>query len=113
MAQKVRQVSVGTGATSLLWQTTTGVSPDPITTLAGNTTPGIFMAGTPTDPLPIIIENLDGTNPIFLGDAAVTSGTGTKVAAGGSITRNVVGNDSEYAISTGGTVLVSVQVSRQ
>jgi hypothetical protein len=112
MPQTTRQVSVGTGATSLLWQTTTGVSPDPIPATAGGTT-GVFWAGTPVDPVPIIIENLDGANPIYLGPVGVTSSTGTKVAAGGSITRNVVGNDSEYAIATGGTVSVSVQVGRQ
>lgn len=112
MAQNTRQVSVGTGATSLLWQTSTGVSPDVTTALAGGTT-GVFRAGTFNDPIPIIIENLDATNPVYLGAIGVTSGTGTKIAAGGSITRNVVGNDSEYAISTGGTVAVSVQVSRQ
>lgn len=113
MAQKTRQVSVGTGAASLLWQTTTGVSPDPITTQAGNATPGIFWAGTPTDPLPIVIENLDATNNVYLGDSGVTSSTGTRLAPGASLTRNVVGNDSEYAISTGGTVAVSVEVARQ
>lgn len=113
MAQSTRQVSVGTGATSLLWQTSTGVSPDPETTLQGSATAGIFMAGTLNDPVPIIIENLDGTNPVYLGNSTVTSSTGTKLAAGASITRNVVGNDSEYAIATDGTVAVSVQASRQ
>lgn len=112
MPQKPRQVSVGTGATSLLWQTTTGVAPDPKPASAGGTT-GVFWAGTPDDPLPIVITNLDAVNPVYLGDAAVSSSTGSKLAAGASITRNVVGNDSEYAIATGGTVAVSVEVGRQ
>ena len=113
MAQADAPVSVGTGATSLLWQTSTGVSPDPKTTLAGNATAQIYRAGTVNDPVPIIIENLDATNPVYLGSSTVSSTTGTKLIAGASITRNVVGNDSEYAISTGGTVSVSVEVGRQ
>jgi len=83
------------------------VSPD--TAISGQ----VVRAGTFNDPVPIIIENQDGTNPVYLGGSAVSSSTGTKLAAGGSITRNVVGNDSEYAISTGGNVAVSVQFSRR
>lgn len=103
---------MGTGATALLWQTSTGVPPDPATALAGGTT-GVFRAGTFNDSLPIVIENLDAANAVYLGDSAVTSSTGTKLAAGASITRNPVGNDSEYAIAVGGTVNVSVEVGRQ
>jgi hypothetical protein len=113
MAQFSAQLSVTTSTPVRLWQTSTGVSPDPQTTLAGSATAQIFRAGTFNDPVPIIIENTDGTNPIYLGPSTVTSSTGTKLAAGGSFTRNVVGNDSEYAISTGGTVVVAVEVSRQ
>lgn len=113
MAQKPAQIAVGTVAAARLWQTSTGVPPDPQTTLAGNATPQIFRAGTVNDPVPITIENLDETNPVYLGDSVVTSGTGLKLAAGASITRNVVGNDSEYAIATGGTVNVAVEVGRQ
>jgi hypothetical protein len=113
MAQASNQVSVGTSTPALLWQTSTGIAPDPETTKQGSATAQIYMAGTVNDPVPIIIENLDASNPIYLGPSNVTSSTGTKVAAGGSITRNVVGNDSEYAISTGGTVAVAVEVGRQ
>lgn len=113
MAQNSAQVSVGTSTPVLLWQTSTGISPDPETSLAGNATAQIFRAGTVNDPVPIIIENLDGTNPVYLGPVGVTSSTGLKLPAGASITRNVVGNDSEYAISTGGTVAVAVEVGRQ
>jgi hypothetical protein len=113
MAQNSAQISVTTSATARLWQTSTGVSPDVQTTLAGNATGQIFRAGTVNDPVPIVIENLDATNPVYLGPSTVTSSTGTKLVAGGSITRNVVGNDSEFAISTGGTVAVAVEVGRQ
>lgn len=107
MAQVTSQVSVLTSAAGLLWQTSTGVSPD--TAISGQ----VVRAGTFNDPVPIIIENLDATNPVYLGGSAVTSSIGTKLAAGASITRNVVGNDSEYARATGGTVAVSVQFGRQ
>lgn len=113
MAQTPAQVSVTTGGAALLWQTSTGVSPDPETTKAGNATPQIFRAGTVNDPVPILISNLDATNPVYLGGSGVTANTGAKLAAGASITRNVVGNDSEYAIATGGTVLVAVEAGRQ
>jgi hypothetical protein len=109
MAQISVQISANTSSPILLWATTTGVSPDHAVDSANQ----YFRACTVNDPLPIIIENLDGTNPIYLGGASVGSANGTKIAAGGSITRNVVGNDSEYAISTGGTVSVAVEVGRQ
>jgi hypothetical protein len=107
MAQVTAHRSVTTATPVLLWQTSTGFSPDPAIT--GQ----VFRAMAASDPLPIIIENLDATNPVYLGGSGVTSSTGTELAAGGSITRNVIGNDSEYAIASGGTVSVSVQVSRQ
>ena len=113
MVQNANQVSVGTSTPVLLWQTSTGVSPDPVTSLQGNSTQQIFMAGTVNDPVPIVMLNLDGSNPIFVGPYNVTSSSGVRIPAGGSFTRNPVGNDSEFAISTGGTVLVSVEVGRQ
>lgn len=121
MATLTRQVSVGTGSTSLLWQTSTGVvsqvgqgsgnqiQEDP----AVNPSTGIFRAGTVNDPVPIVVENLDATNPVYLGGSAVTSGTGVKIAAGGSLTFNAVGNDSVYAIATGASVTVSISAGRQ
>lgn len=107
-------VPVSPTAPALLYQTSSGVSPDPETTLQGNTTKQIFMAGTPTVPLRVQIENTDATNPIYIGGSGVTSATGIKVAAGalwpleGPI--EVVGNDSLYAIATGGAVNVNVLV---
>ena len=72
------------------------------------------MADPVNDPLPIIITNEDATNPVYLGGSGVTGPTnGTKLAAGASITRNVVGNDSEYVAGDGNAVNVSVEVGRQ
>jgi hypothetical protein len=113
MAQNAAQVQVTTTVPILLWQTTTAVSPDPITSAMGNSTQQIFMAGTVNDPVPIVIMNNDSANPIYVGPFNVTSTSGVKIPAGGSITRNVVGNDSEFAISTGGTVNTLVEVGRQ
>jgi hypothetical protein len=62
--------------------------------------------------VPIVITNTDGTNRITLGGTGVTDLVGTVLLAGESITRNVIGNDSEYAIAHGGTVNVGVEVSR-
>src|SRR3974390_2686288 len=113
MAQNTNQVSVNTTTPVLLWQTTTGVAPDPIHSLAGTSQTGIYMAGTNNDPLSIVMINLDPTNPAYLGPYNVTSGTGTKLPPGGSLTRSVVGNHSEFAISTGGTIVVAVEAGRQ
>ncbi len=104
-------VSAVVGVTStatLLWQTTSGVSPDPVVNYADQ----IFWAGTPTDPRPIVIENQDATNAVYLGGSGVTALTGTELAAGASLTYNVVGNDSLYAITASATVDVAVDVQR-
>lgn len=106
MANVSAQLTVTTAA-ELLWQTTTGVSPDPAVAVASQ----IFPAGTPDDPRPILVENTDATNPVYIGGSAVTTSTGTKLAAGGSLTYNVIGNDSLYAISAG-SVVVAVSVGR-
>ena len=109
MAQNPRLVDTGANAV-LLWRTTTGVSPDPA--VDGNN--GTYRAGTVNDPVPIIIENQDGNNGVTLGGSGVSAGgAGTILAAGASITRNVVGNDSEYVIANNGTPVVSVEPGRQ
>ncbi len=113
MAQTSIQLSVGTSTPVLLWQTSTGVAPDPITAAQGNSQTQIFLAGTFNDPVPIVITNLDQSNPVYLGPYNVASNSGTRLTAGSSLTRNVAGNDSEFAIATGGSVTVSVQVGRQ
>jgi hypothetical protein len=112
MATNSAQISVATGAASLLWQTSTGVSPDPLPASAGGTAQ-VFRAASFNDPLTITVINTDATNPIYIGGSGVTSGTGTRLAAGLSRTWQVVGNDSAYAISTGGTVVTGVSVNRQ
>jgi hypothetical protein len=113
MATFSAQLSVTTGTPLLLWQTSTGVSPDPKTTLAGNATAQIFRAGTFNDPVPILIENQDETNSVFLGPVGVSTSTGLELEADASLTYNAVGNDSVYAIATGGTVVVGITVGRQ
>lgn len=60
----------------------------------------------------LIIDNLDGTNPIFLGGSDVTSGKGVKVASGVLVNPGIVvpANQVLYAISSGGTVTTGVLV---
>lgn len=114
MAQKVTQVVAPSAAQILLWQTSTGVSPDPAPA-AGTAGAGpIIRASGPTDPVPILITNQDATNTCYIGGSGVTGPTnGTPLAAGASLTRNVVGNDSEYVAGNGNTVDVTVEVGRQ
>lgn len=114
MAQKVTQVVAPSSGQILLWQTSTGVSPDPLPA-AGTAGAGpILRAGVPTDPVPIVITNTDATNPCYIGGSGVTGATnGTKLAAGASLTRNVVGNDSEFVSGAGNVVDVTVEVGRQ
>ncbi|HKI16928.1 MAG TPA: hypothetical protein VKA15_03570 [Isosphaeraceae bacterium] len=109
MAQKTRLITTS-GTAALLWQTSTGVAPD----TAVAPTSGIYRAGTVNDPVPIIIQNQDGTNSVEIGGSGVATGpTGTILLANQSITRNVVGNDSEYVVAVAGTPVVSVEVGRQ
>lgn len=109
MSQVSAQVSVTTGTAVLLWQTTTGVSPDPAVAHGSQ----IFLAGTNNLPIPILIINHDATNPIYIGGSGVTSSTGTRVAAGGSFSYGATGNDSMYAVATGSSVTVGVCVGGQ
>lgn len=109
MAYASTQVSVPTTSAVLIWQTSTGVSPDPATFAQGGTAQ-IFQAHSFNDALPIVVENLDGTNPVYLGGSTVTSSTGTRLAGGASLTFNVAGNQSLYARATGASVAVSVLV---
>ena len=102
------------GAAVRLWQTTSTVSPDPTVTK----TTGIYQAGTPSDPVPITIENLSGTNDVWIaqgGEAAptVTKTTGERLGHGASKAYSVRGNDQVYAVATTATATVSVSVGRQ
>lgn len=113
MANIAVQLSVAETAV-LLWQTTTGVSPDPLTTAEGNEKAQLYRAGTFNDPVPIVVANTDDTNPVWLGGSGVTSETGLPLPANESLAYNVVGSDSLYAISgQSGGVAVAVSVGRQ
>jgi hypothetical protein len=99
MAVKSAQVATNTStATALISQTT-----------FTNT------VGSVGDPLPVVIENHDPTNPVYIGAAAVTSSTGLKIAAGASLAFQFLANDAQtlYGISTGGAVTVGVLLGRQ
>ena len=104
MGQVSAQISVTTSAT-LLWQTSTGESPD--TAISGQ----VFRAAAFPQSLPILVVN-QGTGSIYVGGSAVTTSTGTLVVAGGSFTYNVTGNDSMYAVA-GSTQTVGVCVGGQ
>jgi hypothetical protein len=106
MASASRVVSVGTAAT-LLWQTTSGVSPDP----AVSVSTGIFWAGTPADPRPILVRNT-GSSTVYLGGPGVTTATGMELLTGESIPYNSVGNDSLYAVVASSTDNVTVEAQR-
>jgi hypothetical protein len=106
MAQ-VASVESVTNSATLLWQTSTGVSPDAV--ISGQ----VFRAPSQNAPLPILIVN-QGSYPVYLGGSGVTTSTGAELAAGGSLTYNVIGNDSMYAISgQSGGVNVGVMVGQQ
>lgn len=114
MAQVVTQVVAPSAAQILLWRTSTGVAPDPVPAAGSAGSGPIVRASGPTDPVPIVITNQDATNAAYIGGSGVTGPTnGTKLAAGASLTRNVVGNDSEYIAGNGNTVDVTVEVGRQ
>ena len=93
---------------TLLWQTTTGVPPDPAVDSDGQ----VFRAGTFNDPLPVVIQNPSEADSVWLGGSTVTAETGTELPFGASLSFNVVGNDSLYAVSAG-SVVVGVLVGRQ
>jgi hypothetical protein len=100
------QLSVTTSATKLLWQT---VPNYPV----GGLGTSQYLAHQEGDELPIAVRNTDASNPVYLGGSGVTSSTGFLLKAGESMTFNVVGDDSLYAIATGATVTVSILVGRQ
>jgi hypothetical protein len=117
MGTVTNEVSVSTSTVTLLFETSSGVSPDPETTQQGNSTKQIFQSGTPNQPVMVQIQNLDATNPIYVGGPTVAASgatAGIKVLAGAVYPPNgpkpVVGNDSLYALATGGSVNVAVSV---
>jgi hypothetical protein len=114
MAQVVAEVAAPSSGSILLWQTSTGVSPDPLPAAASGGTTSVYQAGTFNDPVKIEIQNIDSTNPCYLGGSSVAGpSTGIALVAGAILERSVVGNDSEYVTGDGHTVDVIVKVSRQ
>lgn len=114
MAQTVAEVTAPSSGQILLWQTSTGVSPDPLPADVEDGVTSVYRASSFNDPVEIVIENSDATNACYLGGAGVTgANNGTKLAAGAQVTRSVVGNDSEYVAGNGNAVDVIVKVSRQ
>ena len=108
MAQVSAQITVGDSTPTLLWQTSTGVAPDPLP----NAGDQIFRAGSFNDPVPIVVENMDASNPIYLGGSTVADGSGLELLPLSSLSFNPVGNDSLYAITASATVDVAVDVQR-
>lgn len=105
-----RAVSVTTATAVLLWQTVTGDKPLPTTTDQGVTVAaGRYRSGTFNQPLAIVVAN-EGTFTAFLGTSAVTVTDGLPLAAGAKLAFNQIGEDSLYAISTGGTTSLRVLV---
>ena len=85
------QVAVTTSPT-LLWQTTTGISPDHAIDPAIQ----FFQAGTMNDPPTILIVNQGSANA-YLGGSGVTTSNGVVLSANSSLTYNPVGNAILYA----------------
>src|SRR5215831_6678506 len=109
MAYSSTQVSVATTGSTLLFQTSTGVPPDPKPTIAGGPAQ-TFQAGSVNDPVAVTIQNLDAANPIYIGAVGVTAASGTRLAPQASLNFVVVGNQSQYAVATGAAVTVAVLV---
>jgi hypothetical protein len=79
------------------------------TTASVNLASGIYPAGNASAPRPIIIENLDTTNPVYIGtDSSVAANTGLTLAHGGTLTFNIIGNEILYGLA--GTANVAVAV---
>ncbi len=97
----------------LLWETTSGVTPDPAVDVAT----GIFRAGTFTDPTPITVTNTSATHILWVSQgpsaASVSKTNGTPIYPKGSVTFNVVGNDQLWGVATTASCKVSVTVGRQ
>ena len=94
---------------ALLFQTTTGVSPDHAVDPANQ----FFRAATVNDPIPILIENA-GASTVYLGGSTVTSSTGVPLTANNSVAYNVAGNDSLYGVcAANSTSTVAITVGRQ
>jgi hypothetical protein len=101
-----RNVKVHTAPVAV-WQTTTGVAPDPAVTHAA----GIYQAHGPNDPLPLILV-LPATKTVYVTNPTTTHTTqDVALPKGATIPFNVVGNDTLYLLCAT-TVTVGVIVGR-
>lgn len=104
MPYKSRNVAVGTTGT-LIWQTSTGVSPD----TAVNPANGIYTSHSPGDPLPILVNIPTGASFVIVDGSGTAIGSNAAIAGPVTIPFNVIGNDILYgAIAATGTVTVTV-----
>lgn len=102
MAYNAQVVSVAATGT-LIWQTSTGVSPDP----AISPSTGIHRAGTPTDPKPILVIIPSGTTFVIVPSSGAAIGSLQGIAGPVTIPFNVIGNSTLYgAIGATGSVTV-------
>ncbi len=93
-------VTVGAAAV-LLWETSSGQSPDPKPVFAS----GIFQSGEASKGgIPILLEVPTGTT-LFIGVALGATTGGMPIIGPQIISFNPVGNDSLYGYATGGTTV--------
>jgi hypothetical protein len=71
------------------------------------------MYGTLQDPLPILLQNVDSSNTVYIGGPGVTSSTGYPLAPGGSIPLSLYGSDIPIAISIAGDPAIVILAGRQ
>jgi hypothetical protein len=102
MAYTPRVVAVAATGT-LIWQTSTGVSPDP----AISPSTGVYQSGTPGDPRPIMVVIPSATTLVIVNGSGGAIGSEAGILGPATIPFNVVGNDALYgAIAGTGTVTV-------
>ena len=72
------------------------------------------VVGTASDPIPVVVENIDESITIYLGNSEVASDVGLPLVAGASISFSFVGTDGQdlYAISESGEPVVALLWTR-
>jgi hypothetical protein len=102
MTYTPRVVAVAATGT-LIFQTSTGVSPDP----AVSPSTGIYQAGAVGDPVPILVIIPSGATLVIVGASGAAIGSVAGIAGPATIPFNVIGNSSLYgAIAATGSVTV-------
>jgi hypothetical protein len=73
------------------------------------------ISGTVQDPLPVLIQNIDASNTVYLGNEDVTTETGYPLGPNLSLALALVGQivDIPYGIAASGSPKVAVLVGRQ